>query len=276
MIAHEFKIFDAHLHSYGLFLDSNKSIIEYLDAHNVEKAIITTINRAAKISPQMDDIDTNQLKTYKMIPKGQLNHDDVIEICNQAPKRFYPFFWFNPNMDSQNEEESYKILEEHFKKGFCGIKLQPSINLIKIPRDVLKLIDFMQEYNKEYPIFIHLSPKFSFFSGTSIKDFSILATKYPDLTIILGHAALSMELAIDIGLNLKKYKNIIFETSCSIPLGILSLIRNVGHKRLIFGSDAPTTNPLQLEIDKILCLPISKTQKEDIFYNNVYEFMNKF
>jgi predicted TIM-barrel fold metal-dependent hydrolase len=77
-----------------------------------------------------------------------------------------------------------------------------------------------------------------------------------------------MEFAIDFGLTLKQYKNIFFETSCSIPYAILSLIKTVGHKRLLFGSDAPVTNPLKLEIDKILCLPITKDQKQDIFYNN--------
>ncbi len=31
-----FKIFDAHLHSYGLFLDSKKNLIEYLDEHGAK------------------------------------------------------------------------------------------------------------------------------------------------------------------------------------------------------------------------------------------------
>ena len=56
--------------------------------------------------------------------------------------------------------------------------------------------------------------------------------------------------------------------SCSIPFALLSLIKIIGHKRIIFGSDAPITNPVQIEIDKILCLPITDEQKEDIFYNN--------
>ena len=51
MIDHEFRVFDAHFHSYGIFLEKGKSIIQYLNENNVEKAIITTINRAAKISP---------------------------------------------------------------------------------------------------------------------------------------------------------------------------------------------------------------------------------
>jgi len=104
--------------------------------------------------------------------------------------------------------------------------------------------------------------------GISSRDLAKLAKSFPNLKIILGHAGLAMEFAIDFGLTLKQYKNIYFETSCSIPYAILSLIKTVGHKRLLFGSDAPVTNPLKLEIDKILCLPITKDQKRDVFYNN--------
>ncbi len=43
----QYKIFDAHLHTYGTFLAKNDDLISYLDRHNVEKAIITTVNRAA-------------------------------------------------------------------------------------------------------------------------------------------------------------------------------------------------------------------------------------
>ena len=279
MIKNDFKIFDAHFHSYGIFLEKGKSIIDYLDENNVDKAIITTINRAAKIDPKnIEDHNEKSNKSGSLpisIPTEQLDHQDVIEISKQEPERFYKFFWFNPKMEPDDEERSYRILEDHFNRGFCGIKIQPSIHLIKIPRDIIKLVSFMQDYDRNFPIFIHQSPKFSFYSGTSTKDLAKLAETFPDLQIILGHAALAMELAIDISYNLKKYNNIVFETSCSIPLGILSLIRNIGHHRVIFGSDAPTTNPLSLEIEKILCLPISNDQKQEILYNNIDNIMNK-
>jgi hypothetical protein len=29
------------------------------------------------------------------------------------------------------------------------------------------------------------------------------------------------------------------------------------------------TNPIKLEIDKILCLPITDDQKRDVFFNNI-------
>ena len=202
------------------------------------------------------------------MPKDQLDHQDVISISKLDPERFLKFFWFNPKIDQDEEDKNYRILESHFKMGFCGVKIHSGIHLIKIPRDIISLASFMQEYNKNFPLYIHFTPKFSAFGGISSKDLAKLATSFPDLNIILGHAGLAMEFAIDFGLSLKQYKNIYFETSCSIPYAILSLVKMVGHKRLLFGSDAPVTNPIQLEIDKILCLPITNDQKQDIFFNN--------
>ena len=253
-----------------------------MDKHNVEKAILTTVNRAASskiyatddVSDKSGAAEKDPVKKAfenlrKLMPKGQLDHQDVIDLSKRDPERFYKFFWFNPKIDSEHEEQSYRILESHFEKGFCGVKIHSGIHLVKIPRDIMKLASFMQESNKKYPLFIHFTPKFSAFGGISSKDLAKLAKSFPDLRIMLGHAGLAMEFAIDFGLSLKQYKNIYFETSCSIPYAILSLIKTVGHKRLLFGSDAPVTNPMKLEIDKILCLPITKDQKQEIFYSNI-------
>ncbi len=284
-----FRIFDCHLHTYGTFLGRNKDLITYLDENNIEKAVLTTINRAAKskifnTNPEEREKDgqekTNINQAFenmrKLMPKYQLDHQDVISISNLDPERFVKFFWFNPKFDMDKEDKNYRILEDHFKKGFCGVKIHSGINLIKIPRDIKKLVSFMQDFDKRFPLFIHSTPKTSYFGGVSCKDIVNLASNNPELTIIIGHAALAMEYAIDLGLALKKFKNVFFETSCSIPYGILSLIKTIGPERIIFGSDAPVTNPLSLEIDKITCLPVSNDIKQDIFYNNAKKLFNRF
>lgn len=252
-----------------------------MDNHNVEKAIVTTVNRAATSKVYTDDVlnvesessENNPVKKafenlMKKMPKEQLNHQDVIDLANRSPERFYKFFWFNPKIEAEQEERSYEVLETHFNKGFCGVKIHSGIHLVKVPQDILKLASFMQEFNKHYPLFIHFTPKFSAFGGISSKDIAKLAKSFPELPIIVGHAGLAMEFAIDFGLSLKQFKNIYFETSCSIPYALFSFVKTVGHKRLLFGSDAPVTNPIKLEIDKILCLPITNDQKQDILYNN--------
>lgn len=255
-----------------------------MDQYNVQKAILTTINRA-KIHKSQKDIASDSEGKDKMIkllenfkniqPKGQLSHQDVIDISKKAPERIYKFFWFNPILTPEEEENSYKILEEHFNKGFCGVKIHSAFNLINFPRDILKLIAFMQDYDKNILFYIHSLPKTSIFRGISTKDIAKVAKKFPELRLIVGHAAYSMEYAIEIGVALKNYENVFFETSLSASLGIYNLIKTVGHKKILYGSDSPTTSTLALEIDKIITLPrISKEIKQDILYNNVSNLLN--
>ncbi len=205
-----------------------------------------------------------------LLPKGQLSHDDVIDIAKRAPERFYKFFWFNPKLNPEEEEDNYKILENHFDEGFIGVKIHGSFNFFKFPKEILKLVDFMQEFDKNIILFIHSHPKTKFHGGSDPQDIAKLARQFPNLRIIVGHAAYCMEYAVGVGLLLKKYENIYYETSCSVSLGIYNLIKILGHKKIIFGSDSPTTSTLAIEIEKILSIPrISNEVRQDIFYNNV-------
>ena len=271
------------MHTFGKFLSPHKNVLEYMDRFNVEKAIITTINRAkflkkndksGRVNLFESENISNILENFKKIMlKGQLSHQDVIDIANKAPERFFKFFWFNPNLEPEEEESNYKILENHFNKDFIGVKIHNVFHMFKVPRDILKLVSFIQEYNKDIILFIHSAPNTSFFRGITCKEIAKLATKYPELNIIVGHAAYCMEYSMDVAFNLRKFKNIYFETSASASYGIYNIIKAVGHKRILFGSDSPVVSPIQLEIDKILTLPISNMEKQDILYNNVNKLL---
>ena len=280
-----FKIFDAHFHTYGVYLSPHEDVISYMDYYNVEKAIITTINRTKYYTKQKETASTsgkdNKITKIrhdfeKLMVKGQLDHSDVKDVVKKSPNRFYKFFWFNPKMNQEEEEKDYKILEEHFKEGFCGVKIHSGFHSIQVPKDIIKLISFMQDYDKKLLFYIHSLPKTAFFKGVSTRDIAKLARDFPNLRIIVGHAANTMSYAIDVGMTLGKYGNIHFETSCSVPFGIYNLIKTIGHKKILFGSDSPTASSLPLEIDKILTLPrTSKEIKQDILYNNVSNLLNQ-
>ena len=202
----------------------------------------------------------------KLMNTDQLDHTDVKEIVKKAPDRFYKFFWFNPNMNPERQEEDYNVLENHFKEGFCGVKIHSGFHSIKVPKDIQKLISFMQDYDEDLIFYIHSLPKTAFFGGVSTKDIANLASKNPNLRIIVGHAANTMSYALDVGMTLRSYENIYYETSCSVPFGIYSLIKTIGHNKILFGSDSPTASTLPIEIDKILSLPrISHEIKQDMF-----------
>ena len=264
-------------------MGDSKNIVEYMDKHNVENAIITTINRAKfypkedksgnKTTPKITNISEALENLKKVMLRGQLPHQDVLLAANKAPDRFFKMFWFNPNLKPEEEENNYKILEEHFKMGFIGVKIHPMFHLLRVPRDILKLTSFIQEYNKDLPLFIHSAPNISISKGVSARDIAKLAKKFPDLRIIVGHSAYAMEYSIDVVFNLKKFTNVYFETSASASYGIYNIIKAIGHKRVLFGSDSPVVSPVQLEIDKILTLPISEVEKQNILYDNVNQLL---
>ncbi|MHA2008170.1 MAG: amidohydrolase family protein [Promethearchaeota archaeon] len=284
MHKHNYRVFDAHLHTYGVFLNRDEDLISYMDRFNVEKAIITTINRTKFHNRQKEaaqregEISTESMKEFReLVAQGQLDHTDVKDIAKNAPERFYKFFWFNPKITNlADEEKSYKILEDHFKEGFCGIKIHSGFHMIQIPEDVRKLASFMQDFDKKLIFYIHSLPKTSFFEGISPNDIAILAKEFPELRIIVGHAANTMVYAMETGTTLAKYPNIFFETSCSVSFGIYNLIKIVGHNKILFGSDSPTASTLPIEIEKITSLPrISGEVKQDILYNNVNTLLSE-
>jgi len=281
----DFKIFDAHMHSYGIWLKPfDGDLLKYMDHYNVEKAIITTINRTKyyeneKTATPSDGSkkEESQIdKFFRMVPKGQIPHEDVIKIAERAPTRFFKFFWFNPTISPEKEAESYKVLEDHFKMGFQGVKIHSAFNMVRIPRDVIKLATFMQEHDKNLMLYIHSMPKTSYFSGVSCKEIAKLANMFPELKIIVGHAAYAMEFAVEVGMFLKKNSNVYFETSCSVSFGIFHILKTIGHERIVYGSDSPTASDLPLEIQKIVTLPnISDEIKQDILYNNISRLIEK-
>jgi predicted TIM-barrel fold metal-dependent hydrolase len=278
-----YRIFDSHMHIDGLFLHPYKDILEYMDEYNVKKAMVTTINRAKyyKKEEQKDKEKTKVTKTFErfkeLMPKTQLSHKDVEKISKKAPDRIYKFFWFNPNVGDDEIEESFQILEEKLvNENFKGVKVHSGFNLVKIPKDVERLAHFMQNINENLILFIHSTPKVLYFKGISSRDIAKLARKFPNLKIVLLHGGFTMEFAVEVGMTLKKYKNVYFETSCSISLAIYNLIKSVGHKRILYGSDSPTASTLPIELEKILTLPkVSHEIKQDILYNNFLELLSE-
>ena len=98
------------------------SLIEYMDKYHIEKAILTTVNRAARPKAYVDTMEmekgnttnnknNNMMKAFEnyknKMPKEQLDHQDVIELSRNFPDRFVNFFWFNPKMDQEQEEKDY-------------------------------------------------------------------------------------------------------------------------------------------------------------------------
>ncbi len=264
------KIFDAHLHFAGRFKPREESLIDFMDRYGIDKAAITTINQDANLNVLLNSDRNMAQKEFmdKILQKEQYNHDEVRDLIKQHPDRLTGFFWFNPRIAS---DEDWALLEKYVKDyKFKGIKTQCYVDMLKVPTDLFELAQFCIE--KDIPLFVHSGSAFFFQKPTRAKDYFKLAKKYPDLKLIIGHAAFTMEYTISLLRFFAKNQNtpnVYFETSVSIPYGIMTLIKALGNERILYGSDAPTASPPDIEISKIMCLRLGSETLKKVFYKNM-------
>ena len=265
------KIFDGHLHYIGRFKPREESLIQFLDRYGIDKAAVTTLNKAANLNAILKtNENVNEIEFLNdFLRKDQYDHEALRQLISKNPERLYGFFWFNPKIAT---EDDWKLLEQYVEKyHFKGVKTQWCVDLLEVPRDLLYLAEFCIEH--DVPLFVHSGSGFFFQKPVRAKDHYKLAKKYKTLKMIIGHAAYSMEHCINCIRYFSKLNNVYFETSTSIPYGILSLIKAMGSDRVIYGSDAPAANAPDLEINKITCLNLDKETLENVFYNNVNKLL---
>ncbi|MHA1728496.1 MAG: amidohydrolase family protein [Promethearchaeota archaeon] len=278
-----YEIFDAHMHYVGRFMEKGQTFIEYMDANGIDAAVLNTINnlvnskKIAGASPEefikrIDDPKFELFEEFRL--NGQPSHEIVRELAKKHPKRIYPFFWYNPNdPNDPTQEKGLELVRDTFNEGFKGVKLQlsmtPIFNGIEQLYPVAKLL---VEFN--LPLYIHSSPGIFMAKRTNPFEILKLAKKFPDLKIILGHSASSMEFCVQTMIAARSAPNIYFETSVSALYGIITYFKMYGAERVIFGTDSPTTSKFDIEYMKIKAIRATREEKELILSKNIKRLIN--
>ncbi|TFG01993.1 MAG: hypothetical protein EU542_05910 [Promethearchaeota archaeon] len=261
------RIFDAHMHYTGKFLRKNETLIDFMDRFGIDKAIINTLNVSANTNLLINDMETLDDEEYaeRVYANNRYEHEEVLSLIKENPDRLQAFYWFNPR---NAEEEDWKLLRNYMKKEkFKGVKTQGTLDNLRIPDDFHALADFCIEHDK--PLFFHSGQAFFYQNSYRAKDIFNFVSQYKELKLILGHAAYTMEYLINVLRYFPKLKNVFFETSLSVPYGINVLIKVMGQKRVMYGSDAPAATTPDIEINKIKILNLKKNVLDDVFYNNI-------
>ena len=73
---------------------------------------------------------------------------------------------------------------------------------------------------------------------------------------------------IDFLHSFKSSENIYFDTALASPDMVMRFIKEVGHERILFGSDIPF-GTMKWELEKVLSLPIGDDKKELILSKNL-------
>ena len=271
------KIFDAHVHYLGRFKKRDESIVEYLEKFGIDKAIITTVNKHTTLEKFNLLPDESSMKNFDEAMfvehfglKDQLDHGEVLKLV-QENANLYGFYWFNPKIAN---EDDWKLMSKFIKEyGFKGVKTQMCVDLLKVPEDLFSLAEFC--ISNDVPLFLHSGPGFFFQDAFRAKDYFELVKQYPELKCIIGHAAYTMEYMINELRYFTKFQNVFFETSLSVPYGIMTLIKIMGEHRVVYGSDSPSATNPDIEISKIMMLNLKKKTIENVFYNNISKLIGE-
>lgn len=255
------KIFDIHVHIYpdkiaekasasiGIFYDgfpiqgagSLKDCISRMDAAGVDMF--------AAHSVAMNPHNVESINRF------------IMEAYHQYPDRIVPFAALHPDM--QDIPAAVDMLIE---QGFRGVKIHPDIQRFVV--DNARSVNMLSAVAGKLPVLIHCGDiRYDFDSPERILN---LHRQLPDLTIIGAHFGGWSEWE-RANFLLAGHENIMVDCSSSLYTlekeTAVQMIRRMGAKNVLFGSDYPMWTPGG-ELEKLLSLPLTDAEKEDILWNN--------
>jgi predicted TIM-barrel fold metal-dependent hydrolase len=205
------EIFDAHAH-IGVDVDGRTMTADGMRARmetaGVSRAIVFPLN------------DPNARDDYS-------GPNDVVWAAHEEHPGFYvPFFRLNPHLDYDRE------FERCVARGFEGIKLHPVSQRFELDDErVVRLFGIIERSG--LPVLIHTG----FAMQRVVEPLRGVVEKFPDLRIVLGHAAMVevVEAVRAFGDN----PNVMFETSVVRARDLYVLFSIMDPSRICYGSDVP-------------------------------------
>jgi predicted TIM-barrel fold metal-dependent hydrolase len=210
-------VIDAHTHvgveRFFSIIDKPEDIIYNMEKYNVDKAMV---------QPQVGS------------PTIKKDHELIAEMAEKYPGRIYGIASFNPFCDENEyiKDVTWAIKDLKFK----AVKLH-TIGYVASPLNPYSRKVFQVGSDLHVPVMVHTG------NGIPLSLPSLvipMARAFPDLPIILAHAGagiLSDEAIV-----------VAQETSWVSVINLMNMVKLVGEKRLMFGSDVLQNVPVYLEM----------------------------
>ena len=234
-----------------------------IDAH----AHIGVFGGWAKLSLTADELiaQMNEFDIEKTLLCSQPN-ELCLDAVNKYPDRILGMVYPNPYDGQKAVDMIYDYVQN---KGFKGIKCNPLKQAYVADDEIMDPIMQAAE-DLDIPVFMHCGhPPYSL--PWSI---ALLAERFPKVKLTMIHMGHGHGVYIDASLKMaKRYPNLYLEMSgMPMPSKIREAYEEVGHDRIMFGTDAPF-HPAAVESQKVLCSGLDKRGLEDVFYNNAAKLM---
>jgi predicted TIM-barrel fold metal-dependent hydrolase len=274
-------IIDGHSHAFGEFGYTDK-LIPLMDKIGVDKVVLCPSGtepdvefvvpkiayRKASMIPFFHIISNilflrGQIKHMPVVDDDYVYNDYVYSMVKEFPDRLIQYFWTDPN-----DPKLLDTLSKNYEKmSFSGIKLHQCLTKFSNKDESMKTISKFA-IEKNIPIFIHL------YNFKEIRRFVKLAREFPKANYIVAHM-MGFESIARRG---KDLKNVYFDISTYFIVSnrrIKRAMKIFGDDKILLGSDSPIGDRcLELNIEKVRKMDITKKQKDKILGENLAKLLN--
>lgn len=233
---------------------SAEELLKRMDKSKIDKAIVW-------LQPSYTSELTYELNRY------------VYESMKRFPERLIGFGWINPHLGVNKAKDMIK--EFIYDYGFYGIKLNGAQNYFYIDDPILSLPLIEEIVKLGKPIAFHVGA--DAYDRTNPFRVGKIAEMFPEAKILAVHmgGAGIPDLSNAMIEVAKEYNNITLIGSNIGAKSILKAIKELGSKRVCFGSDTPF-ELMHVELAKYNALlddELSKKEKEEIMGYNIAKLL---
>jgi predicted TIM-barrel fold metal-dependent hydrolase len=211
-------------------------------------------------------VDRSVLIPFPVVEDYRESHDLIGRALQEHPGRFAGAACLPPFIPEESFRDELKRCAEEL--GFCALKFQPqyqALNPISMRSDFL----FEAAIEHGLPMICHTGAGVPFALPSL---FIMPARRFPELTLILGHAGGSLYFQEAI-VAASVCSNIFIELSSLMPHHVAEVLAYISPSRLMIGSDLPES--VETEMDKILRLNIDPEAKAAILFHNAERVFGK-
>jgi hypothetical protein len=186
------------------------------------------------------DVGIVQPFIVEPLPKLQrCAHDEVYALAKKYPGRFYGMASLNPHCG----EEFYHMEMERCMKqlGFVGIKISPIAHSVN-PASKNGRMAFEVARGLKVPIMVHSGSGVPFALPSLLLP---LAREYKDVPLVIAHSGMNIY-AGEAVLVARECDNVYLDTSSTSPSICKMFVKVLGVSKLMFASDLPINQAVEL------------------------------
>lgn len=242
-------IIDAHAHLSATSYGATEQYLQVLRDSGIDQAVVCPGGM----------LDVRKMNDFVFGPKkpDTTPRNDYVGQSARAHPVLHPFACVDPT-----SPEAPAQLEALLQQGFKGLLVSPLVHRFTFLDDAMgELAALCGEHGA--PVVSHNGWR----PGANTADYVQLARRFPRTPFILEHMG-APPADVEAASAAAELDNFFLETSLGSYLHVVETVKQAGASKVLFGSEYPLSHPA-LELKKVLLLPITEGEREQILGGNI-------